>query len=198
LLVPRLGTASNEESENRTMSMLDLIAAQRQRLTERLARVDGERTKLAEQLGELEAAERALSRLSPSKAAALRRRKRARKAEATKATTRRRGMRVRKAKAAEAVSASSRPQRAVRAKRKAAVKSAVPLGEATLRAIDALGNKVSAEQIRAYLGKKFSMQVRPNHLGRALQRHLVGGRLNQDNARWSMVKPRSNGAMAAS
>jgi hypothetical protein len=31
--------------------------------------------------------------------------------------------------------------------------------------VDALGNDVSAEQIRVYLGKQFGMQVRPNHLG---------------------------------
>jgi hypothetical protein len=49
-----------------------------------------------------------------------------------------------------------------------------------------LGNEVSAEQIREYLGTQFGMQVRPNHLGMALQRHRRSGRLSERNARWSM------------
>jgi len=44
------------------MAMLDQIAQQRQRLSQRLIRVDAERTKLSGQLDELEIAERALTR----------------------------------------------------------------------------------------------------------------------------------------
>ena len=44
--------------------MLDDIAQERQRLAERLARIDADRAKLAEQLAELEAAERVLSRFT--------------------------------------------------------------------------------------------------------------------------------------
>jgi hypothetical protein len=61
------------------------------------------------------------------------------------------------------------------------------LGEATLRAVEALGNDASAEQIREYLAREFGMQVRPNHLGMALQRHRRAGRLQEDDGRWSMV-----------
>ena len=46
------------------MSTLDDIAKERQLLAERLARIDGERAKMAEQLAELEAAERVLSRFT--------------------------------------------------------------------------------------------------------------------------------------
>ena len=53
------------------MLALDSIATERQRLAERLARIDAERTKLTEHLAELEAAERVPSRLSPAKAASL-------------------------------------------------------------------------------------------------------------------------------
>jgi len=42
------------------MAVADDIATERQRLTERLARIDAERQKLADQLAELEAAERVL------------------------------------------------------------------------------------------------------------------------------------------
>lgn len=152
------------------MPMLDDIAAQRQKLAERLARVDAERVKLVEQLAELEAAERVLSRLTP-----------------TKATSPRRARRERKAEGAKTVSVPVR-RGAGRGKRKAAAKPALPLGDATLRAVEMLGNDVSAEQIRLYLGKEFGMQVRPNHLGMALQRHRRGGRLNEHAGSWSMVQ----------
>jgi hypothetical protein len=71
----------------------------------------------------------------------------------------------------------------------------VPLGDAALRAIEALGNEVSAEQVREYLGQHFGMQVRANHLGMALQRHRRAGRLSQDDGRWSMAQsPEDNSA----
>jgi hypothetical protein len=62
------------------------------------------------------------------------------------------------------------------------------LGDATLRTVEALGNDVSAEQIREHLAREFGMQVRPNHLGMALQRHRRAGRLSERDARWSMAQ----------
>jgi hypothetical protein len=59
---------------------------------------------------------------------------------------------------------------------------------ATTMAIDFLGNDLSAEQIREHLGREFGMQVRPNHLGFALQRHRRAGRLSERDARWSMAQ----------
>jgi hypothetical protein len=154
------------------MSMLDELTAQRQRLTERLARMDADRAKLAEQLTELDAAERVLSRFKPTKGKAPRRAKRARTGNGN----------------GSAAAAPSRRARPSRVRRKAAAKPALPLGEATLRAVKALGNEASAEKIRGYLGKQFGMQVRANHLGRALQRHRVGGRLSEHDERWSMAQ----------
>ena len=150
------------------MSMVDNIAAERQRLTERLAGIDAERTRLADQLAELDAAERVLSKLSPAKA---------------------KGPRQKRAQPKNANgSASAPPSRRGRAPgRKAAPRAAPPLGEATLRAVGALGSEVSAEQVREYLGKQFGMRVQPNHLGRALQRHRVSGRLSESDGRWSMT-----------
>jgi hypothetical protein len=63
------------------MSTMNDLAAQRERLTERLARIDTERAKVAEQLAELEAAERVLSRLSSIRPATGRRTGRPRKAK---------------------------------------------------------------------------------------------------------------------
>jgi hypothetical protein len=39
------------------------------------------------------------------------------------------------------------------------------------------------------------MQVQPHHLGRALQRHRVGGRLTERDQHWS-VSETTNGASA--
>ena len=61
------------------MAVLDDIAAEKQRIGDRLARVDAERERLAQQLAELDAAERVLSRMTPG---GERRGRRGRKAEA--------------------------------------------------------------------------------------------------------------------
>jgi hypothetical protein len=153
------------------MPVLDDIAAERQRLVERLARVDTERQKLAEQLAELDAAERVVSRFTP-----------------TKAVTPRVGRRPRGADATEPAAAPARRGRAGGGRGKAKARPSMGLGDATLRTVEALGNDVSAEQIREHLAREFGMQVRPNHLGMALQRHRRAGRLSERDARWSMAQ----------
>jgi hypothetical protein len=166
------------QGETPTMSTMNDLAAHRQRLTDRLARMDAERVKVADELAELEAAERVLSRLSPMKPA-----------------SRRRIGRPPKAKAAKAAQPSAASAKTARGTRKQGAAPKLPLGDAALRAVKALGNKASAEQIRGYLGKKFGMQVQPHHLGRALQRHRVGGRLTERDQHWS-VSETTNGASA--
>ena len=153
------------------MPVLDDIAAERQRLAERLARVDTERQKLTDQLAELDAAERVVSRFTP-----------------TKAVTPRVGRRARGADATEPAAAPARRGRAGGGRGKAKAKPSMGLGDATLRTVEALGNDVSAEQIREHLAREFGMQVRPNHLGMALQRHRRAGRLSERDARWSMAQ----------
>src|SRR3954447_2428335 len=113
------------------MAVLDDIAAERQRLTERLARVDAERQKLADQVAELDAAERVLSRITPNPA-----------------VTSRRGRCARSAAASPATAAPARRGRVARGAPKQPAKLAMPLGEASLRALEALGNEATAEQIR--------------------------------------------------
>lgn len=148
------------------MSTLDDIAQERQRIAERLARVDAERAKLAEQLAELEAAERVLSRFGQPRAKPERRRRRARAA-------------------ANAAPAKPRLERQRRTRRGAApAKTGPALGDATLRAIAANPQGASSEEVRVYLSREFGMQVRPNHLGMALQRHRRAGRLEQRDGRW--------------
>lgn len=149
------------------MSTLDDIAQERQRVAERLARIDSERAKLAEELAELEAAERVLSRFDQPRSQAGRRGRRARAAEP--------------AKTAEP---GRRRQRQRRGRGTAPAKAGPSLGDATLRAVSSQGHGATAEEVRQYLAREFSMQVRPNHLGMALQRHRRGGRLEQRDDRW--------------
>jgi hypothetical protein len=154
------------------MSTLDDIAQERQLLAERLARIDGERAKLAEQLAELEAAERVLSRFTKARPQPARRGRRAAAAEA-------------KTQTAGPAAAPRRGRRGRRAGSKAAPKAAgVSLGDATLRVVAAHGHGISADEVRKFLADELGMQVRPNHLGMALQRHRRAGRLEQRDQLW--------------
>jgi hypothetical protein len=184
------------------MSTLDDIAKERQLIAERLAKLDGDRAKLAEQLAELEAAERVLSRFTQGTPRAGRRGRRAAVA-ATATAAPRRGRRA--ATTAAAAAAPRRGRRGRGAAPKAAAKTAAPraakrgaaraapratraggvsLGDATLRAVAMHGNGISAEDVRKYIADQLGMQVRPNHLGMALQRHRRAGRLEQRDLLW--------------
>jgi len=142
------------------MSTQDDIAQERQRITARLARLDAERAKLAEELAELKAAERVLSRLSDA-----------------------RPRRGRRARAQESATPFAPGQRG-RAKEGNAAKPSLPLGDAALRAVEAHANGISAAEIRDYLARELGLSVRPNHLGMALQRHRRAGRLEERDSQW--------------
>jgi hypothetical protein len=172
------------------MAVVDDIAAERQRLTGRLERIDTERQKLADQIAELDAAERVLSRLSPTQARGQRRRQHAQQPNEAAPVPARGGRRPAQTTADQTKGAAPRRRRrAGRGGRPKRQWPEVPLGDATLRAVEVLGSGVSAEQIREYLGRELSMQVRPNHLGMALQRHRRAGRLQEEDGRWSMAQP---------
>jgi hypothetical protein len=143
------------------MATLDEIGQEKQRVAERLARIEAERTKLADQLNELEVAERVLTRFGGS----------------TETTGGRR--RGRPARAAQAPSG----QRPARGGQQA---PSVSLSDATLQAVQAHPEGANAGEIMNYLSRQFGMTVRPNHLGIALQRHRRAGRLENRDQRWYM------------
>ena len=122
------------------MTLLDQIGHEKQRISERLTRLDAERTKLGEQLNELEIAQRALKRFGG-------------KATATK--ERRRGRAARSAPAADAA----------RTARGSQPMQGVSLGDATLNAVRAHAKGASADELLHYLLRKFGLTARPNHLG---------------------------------
>ncbi len=147
------------------MATLDEIGQEKQRIAERLARIETERTKLADQLNELEITERVLTRFGGS---------------ADTAERRRRGRPARTAPAAPAAGG----QRRARGSQQAA--ASVSLSDATLQAVKAHPDGATANDILNHLSREFGMTVRPNHLGIALQRHRRAGRLDNRDQRWHL------------
>jgi hypothetical protein len=140
------------------MATMDEIAQERQRIAERLARLDADRVKLVEQLSELEIAERVLSRFSKSEADAPRHRGRP----------------------AKPVPPGPKPGR-TQASQPA---EGLSLSDATLRAVQQHPEGVTQSDVLEFLTRELGMSVRPNHLGIALQRHRRAGRLDIRDQRW--------------
>jgi hypothetical protein len=128
------------------------IEHEKQRIADRLARLDAEREKLGAQLNELEVAERVLTRFGRVD------------------TTERR----RPGRPARTAPAPAAPRGRARAAQPA---QAVSLSDATLRAVQAFGEGATPSEILSYLAREFGMTVRPNHLAITLQRHRRAGRL---------------------
>jgi hypothetical protein len=142
--------------------MTTSMGEEKQRISERLARLDAEREKLDTQLDELEIAERVLARFG-GKAG----------------TTEKRG-RAPPAKSTPAAGA----ERKARGNQQALGMS---LSDATLKAVQAHGDGATASEVLNYLSREFRMTVRPNHLGMALQRHRRAGQLENRNQRWYVL-----------
>jgi hypothetical protein len=148
------GKAIEGEAE---MATLDEIVQEKQRIAERLARLDSDRMKLAEELSELEIAERVLSRFSKDEEAPRRRGRPAKPVPPTPVERR--------------VRAPQPPQ-------------GLSLSDATLKAVQQHPEGVTAGDVLAFLSRELGMSVRPNHLGIALQRHRRAGRLDIRDQRW--------------
>src|ERR1700680_2161265 len=139
-------TGAGARGGKEQMATLDEIGQEKQRISERLARLDGERIKLGNQLNELEIAERILTRFGGT-------------AEA--AQERGGGRRASTAPAAGG-------QRSARGRQQAPT---VSVSDGILKAVQAHGDGATANAVLNYLSREFGMTVRPNHLGIALQRH---------------------------
>ena len=144
--------------------MTMLMGQEKQRISERLERLDAEREKLSAQLNELETAERVLAGF-----------------EGKSAKTRKPA----RARPANPAAAGGKKHRA-QGKRQMPTMS---LSDATLKAVQAHDEGATASEVLNYLSREFGMAVRPNHLGMALQRHRRAGRLDDRDQRWHL--PRS-------
>jgi hypothetical protein len=136
-----------------TPTTVDQITAEKTKLSERLARLDADREKIAAQLADLETAVRVLSRVSKAPP----------------------GRRPRSAAAAEAKAAiiprgRGRPQRAATAKSAGRSPQNLSLGERVL----ALATGKTRQELYAACPSD-----RPNHVGIAVQRHIRAGRIQE-------------------
>jgi len=145
--------------KGKQMAPLDEIGQERQRISERLAQLDAERTKLTDQLNDLETAARVLKRFGG-------------KADATKGR-----MRGHPAGTTLATPGKHQVQGAQQA-------PSVLLSDASLKAVQAHRKGATSNDVLSYLSRRFGMTVRPNHLGIALQRHRRAGRLENRDQRW--------------
>ena len=139
--------------------MTTLMEQEKQRISQRLARLDAEREKLSGELDELEIAERVLARFG-GKAVTTEKRRRARPAKMTPGAV------------AEGRGRSDQKG------------PGVSIRDATLKAVQAHSGGVTPAELLNYLLREFGMTVRPNHLGAALQRHRRAGQLENRDQRW--------------
>ncbi|HUC12352.1 MAG TPA: hypothetical protein VL985_18300 [Stellaceae bacterium] len=153
------------------MATLNEIGQERQKLAERLARLDADRAKLAQQLEELEITERVLARFGMAPASE--RRRRGRPGRGAPQTT------------PPAVRSAKQPE------------NPLSLSDATLKAVGAHGGGATAAEVMNYLSHELGMSVRPNHLGIALQRHRRAGRLENHDQRWFLPQSAQNDMQSA-
>ena len=139
--------------------MTTLMEQEKQRISQRLARLDAEREKLSGELDELEITERVLAQFGG------------------KAVTTEKRRRVRPAKTTPSAAAEGRG----RSEQKA---PGVSISDASLKAVRAHSEGATPAELLNYLLRKFGMTVRPNHLGAALQRHRRAGQLENRDQRW--------------
>jgi hypothetical protein len=142
--------------------MTRLMGREKQRISERIERLDAEREKLSGQLNELEIAERVVKRFGGKTG-----------------TTGKRG----RARPAAQTAPAAGEKRRVRGNQQVPTMS---LSDATLKAVQAHDEGATASEVLNYLSRKFGMTVRPNHLGIALQRHRRAGYLENRNQRWHL------------
>jgi hypothetical protein len=135
-----------------TPTILDQISAEKTKVSERLARLDADRAKIATELIDLETVERVLTRVSKAPPG---RRPRSASAAEVKAPTATRGRGGRQPKAATSKSAGRKP-------------SAPSLGERVL----GLATGKTRQELYAACPND-----RPNHVGIAVQRHIRAGRI---------------------
>ena len=136
-----------------TPTILDQISAEKTKITERLARLDADRAKIATQLIDLETAERVFARVSKTPPA---RRSTSAAAAEAKASTASRGR--------------GRPPKTATLKTARRKLAAPSLGE---RVLGLATGKTRRELYAA------CPSDRPNHVGMAVQRHIRAGRIQE-------------------
>ena len=145
------------------MATLDKIGQEKRQVSSLLARLDTERARLSQELGELEIADRVLTEFG------------------------RRGMRTeRRRRASLAATAPADGESGARGGRQM---DTVAVRDAVLKAVGARSQGATANEVLGYVSQEYGLKVRPNHLGMALHRHRCAGLLELRDQRWYL--PRS-------
>jgi hypothetical protein len=158
--------------EARAMKTAPELQLQKEQICERLSQLDAERQKLAEEVRELEAAERVLTRFAKPEAAERRRRGQAASAQPRRG---RAAQQLLERLVDVAADEGAQPRRL-----RVVQQPAVPLSEAVLRAVRAHPGGISASAVLIHMQREFGLTVRPNQLGIALQRHRRAGLLGTE------------------
>ena len=153
-----------------TPTILDQISAEKTKISERLARLDADRAKIATQLIDLETAERVLARVSKTPPA--------RRSTSPAAA---------EAKASPASRGRGRPPKAATIKSTRREPSAPSLGERVL----ALAAGKTRQELYAACPSD-----RPNHVGMAVQRHIRAGRIQERDGKLYATSPATEQAPA--
>ena len=156
-----------------TPTILDQISAEKTKISERLARLDTDRAKIATQLTDLETAERVLTRVSKAPPGG---KPRSASVAEVKAPTAARGRRGQPPKAATSKSAGREPSA-----------RSLGLGERVL----ALATGKTRQELYAACPTD-----RPNHVGMAVQRHIRAGRIQERDGKLHATPPATDQAHA--
>ena len=143
-----------------TSTILDQISAEKTKISERLARLDADREKIATQLTDLETAERVLTRVGK-----------------TPPRRRPRPTSTAEAKAAIAPRGRGRPPRAAESKSAGRTPNAQSLGLS--ECVLALATGKTRQELYAACPSD-----RPNHVGIAVQRHIRAGRIQERDGKF--------------
>ncbi len=87
---------------------------------------------------------------------------------------------------APAKSAAGRPPGTAKTTPTSTKNTDISLSDATLKAVQANRDGITANNVLDYISREFGMTVRSNHLGIALQRHRRAGRLETRDDKWYM------------
>jgi hypothetical protein len=169
-----------------------MLVAEKTRLTERIAKIDIDRTRLATELYDIEAAERAMAKFGTPGAAAQRARGRPRKEGIQPAATETVHEATKPTKPTKPTTNKIARPRAGGAK---AATGNMSLSDAVLAACASFSGGAEPSKILTVVERQRGITVRPNHVGAALARHERAGRLNKHDGLWFV--PEAAKAIAA-
>jgi hypothetical protein len=165
----------------------EMIAAEKTRILDRIAKLDVERDRLSDELGDIVAYERVAAKFSSDTTS---KKPNARARKATDAAARQRAGKSKADYPSESVEVDSPPTTSTTVSRPKKDERTIKLGDAILQAVGSYPVAgATVPTIQAFLKERYGLTVRTNHLSIGLQRHLKANRLEKRNDRWYQTDP---------